>query len=171
MAVQDNVAMETEHSFARANPGLQDEAGEDYRQLTELLAADGYRLARRYFTWRRVEAGRELLRSDETRDLVVMIVRGKVETLRETEFSGRFFLTGRFGPGSLLGPADFEPGASGRMLVRTLAPTDCLVLTRDDFVRMSREHPELAVRVLARINSQLSERLRNALDRLVKVAF
>jgi len=141
---------------------------EAYRQLTELLSKDGYRLAARYFQWHRVEAGRTLWEENAPQGFLALIVSGKVESLKETEF-GRPFVTGLYSAGTVVGEDGFLSGRPRHATVKAVARSELLTISRDDFERLAQEQPALAVKILACLNSLLSGRLHNAMERLATV--
>ncbi len=141
---------------------------EAYRQLTELLSKDGYRLAARYFQWHRVEAGRMLWEENAAQSFLALIVTGRVESLKETEF-GRPFVTGLYSAGTVIGEDGFLSDEPRHTAVKAVEKSELLTISRNDFEQLAQEQPALAMKILACLNGLLSGRLHNALDRLATV--
>ena len=123
------------------------------------------------FEWRQIEAMVKymsvrkaakdsiLIREGAVESFMCIIISGKVRIEKEDENGSKKFIT-YVGPGQILGELslnDEEPRSASAVAAEDVT---FLMLTRDDFDRMSTEMPLLAVKLLLRIIKGLGERLR-----------
>lgn len=112
---------------------------------------------------RRMAAGATILRQSEEPGSVVIVREGQVALVRRAR--GRNLLLNVLGPGDVL--ADIPLIAHTPMLytARMITPGGVLHLVRDDFVRLVRTHPQIALRWLL----SAAERMERTQRRLVEV--
>jgi len=117
-------------------------------------------LARR-FVQRQFEAGQTMVTQGQGGEGFFLIVSGKAEAVRERG-DGTQAVVNTFGPMDFFGElALLDDGLRTASVVATEA-TQCLVLTRWDFLALLREDAEMAVAVL----QELARRFRRVLDAL-----
>lgn len=139
------------------------------KQLADILAHGFYPLVREYLSFREVGAEDTLWREGERGQALVLILSGKVETLKETEFPGRPFVTGLYGVGSIVGGDGFLGDWPCNTTVRALEPSEVLVLTREKFEQLEARHPAVANLILKWMLNAISSRLHNAEERLATI--
>lgn len=113
------------------------------------------------------QPGHVLFREGMPGDALYVLIRGLVETRKDdgthqaaviaTESGGR-----AIGEMALI---DGEPRSASCVVAE---PSTLLVLTRDNFKRLTKQHPALALRVTLRIARLMSRRLRSTSGRLVE---
>ncbi len=118
------------------------------------------RLAKR-FVEREFAAGTQIVTQGQGGEGLFILYSGKVEVIRERS-DGEKVVVNQMGVGDFLGElALLDSGVRTATAVATEV-TNCLVLTRWDFVSVVKEDPEMALSIL----EELARRFRQALDRL-----
>jgi CRP-like cAMP-binding protein len=140
-----------------------------FRPLAETLSAEGLEILTGYMEPRRVAAGIELWREGDSGSYLAFILSGKLELLKSTEFPGRPIVLGLFSGGSLLGEDSFLDNQARQGTVKTLEPTELLILQRENFEILTGEQPALANLILKWLMNLLSARLRNTQGRLAAI--
>jgi CRP/FNR family cyclic AMP-dependent transcriptional regulator len=116
------------------------------------------RLAKR-FVQRKYAAGEAIVTQDKGGEGFFIVVSGQAEAIRERA-DGTRVVVNTFGPTDFLGElALLDEGPRTASVVTTEA-TECLVLTRWDFLGVLREDVDMAITVL----EELARRFRMALD-------
>jgi CRP/FNR family cyclic AMP-dependent transcriptional regulator len=116
------------------------------------------RLAKR-FVQRKYAAGEAIVTQDQGGEGFFVVVSGRAEAIRERA-DGTRVVVNTFGPTDFLGElALLDEGPRTASVVTTEA-TECLVLTRWDFLGVLREDVDMAITVL----EELARRFRMALD-------
>ena len=116
------------------------------------------RLAKR-FVQRKYAAGEAIVTQDKGGEGFFVVVSGQAEAIRERA-DGTRVVVNTFGPTDFLGElALLDEGPRTASVVTTEA-TECLVLTRWDFLGVLREDVDMAVTIL----EELARRFRMALD-------
>ena len=111
---------------------------------------------------RQYEAGQAMVTQDQGGEGIFIIVSGKAEAVRERS-DGAKIVVNTFGPTDYFGElALLDDGLRTASVIAT-EPTQCLVLTRWDFLTALREsNVEMAITIL----EELAKRFRRALDSL-----
>ena len=116
------------------------------------------RLAKR-FVQRKYAAGGAIVTQDQGGEGFFVVVSGQAEAIRERA-DGTRVVVNTFGPTDFLGElALLDEGPRTASVVTTEA-TECLVLTRWDFLGVLREDVDMAITIL----EELARRFRMALD-------
>jgi type IV pilus assembly protein PilB len=102
-----------------------------------------------------------IVREGSAGDAAFVILAGLVAVRRRDPDSGIEFLLSELGPGQMFGEMALLTKKPRAASVTALAPTTCAMLSRDDFERVMREHPEVALGVAA----AFAERLDRANER------
>lgn len=118
---------------------------------------------------RKVAAGEVLWREGDTCDCLAFIVSGRLEIRKQTEFPGKDVIVGIYGKGSIVGELCLLSGHERFVTVAALEDADLLLLSRENFQRLTREAPELAVRLLQGVLLAVSTRLGKSFERLASV--
>ncbi len=139
------------------------------RQLMEILSPGCYPVLSRYLEYRRQKEGSELWREGDGGNYLALILSGRLEQLKETEFPGRPFVLGLFSAGSMVGEDSFLDDQPRQGTVRVLEETELLILSRESFERLDREQPALANQLLKWFLNLLSARLRSTQGRLAMI--
>jgi len=118
---------------------------------------------------RSVRAGEVLWREGDECGFLAFIVSGRLEIRKQTEFPDKDVIVGIYAKGSIVGELCILGGQSRPVTVAAMEDADLLVLTRDSFASLRREHPELAVRVLEGMLLTVSTRLSKSFERLASI--
>jgi CRP-like cAMP-binding protein len=110
---------------------------------------------------RKYKAGETIVKEGEQAVAFFMVTNGKVEAITGGG-NKKSVVLATLGPGSVFGEMALLDGMPRANTVKAVTDTDCLVLSRWDFVAELRTNPHIAVAMLP----ILSKRLRDADDRL-----
>ena len=139
------------------------------RQVTELLTQKRYPALNHYLEYQRYKAGCELWREGDSGNYLTLILTGKLELLKETEFPGRPFVLGMFSAGSVVGEDCFLGEKPRQGTIRVLEECETLNLSRENFEKLNQEEPLLANLILKWLLNLLSSRLHNTQGRLAAI--
>jgi len=118
---------------------------------------------------RSVKAGEVLWREGDSCGYLAFIVSGRLEIRKQTEFPGKDVIVGIYSKGSIVGELCILGGRKRPVTVAVMEDADLLVLSRENFQRLRREHSELAVRVLEGMLLTVSTRLSKSFERLATI--
>ena len=106
---------------------------------------------------RAIKAGEVIIKEGDQAAGFFVISAGKVEVVRGVD-SGDVQVLNALGPGDFFGEMALFEGFPRNATVRATEDTECLAMTRWDFMAEMKNHPEIAVSMLP----VLVRRLRNA---------
>jgi CRP/FNR family transcriptional regulator len=115
---------------------------------------------------RRFDAGDAVFREGDESDTCYVVRSGHVRAVREHQ-DGRSITLARFGPGDIFGELAMFDNESRSATIETLEPTEVIAILGGDMRRLLREHPDIAVKLLA----ALGRRLRETNERLARQSF
>lgn len=121
-----------------------------------------------YFECRQVPAGQYLWKENAPGNHVALIINGRVEVTKQTEFKGNV-VVGIYSRGASIGElslVDDSPRSESALAVDAV---DLIFLTRDSFQRLIGEHPATAVRLLEGLLMTVSRRLKKSFERLTAI--
>jgi CRP/FNR family cyclic AMP-dependent transcriptional regulator len=104
---------------------------------------------------RHYKKGETIVKEDEQAVAFFMVIKGKVEVTRGSGAKKRKL--NELGPGGVFGEMALLDGGPRVATVRALEDTDCLVLSRWDFVAELRTNPQIAVAMLPVLSRRLRE--------------
>ena len=107
----------------------------------------------------RADAGEMIIREGEVDDYLILIVEGRVEIAKSDSQGERRPMT-VVGPGATLGEMSMIDGEPRFATCVALEPTTFAVLSRDSMVRIIIEEPGLGSKMLIKLVTLLSQRLR-----------
>ena len=113
------------------------------------------------FVERRYAAGQEMVTQGQGGEGFFLLVSGRAEAIR-TRADGEKVMVNSFGPADFFGELALLDEGIRTATVTATEPTECLVLTRWDFLSILKEDAQMAVTIL----QELARRFRMALDRL-----
>jgi CRP/FNR family transcriptional regulator len=111
-------------------------------------------------------AGQAVFREGDLSDTCYVVRSGHVRAVRE-HTDGRTITLATLGPGEIFGELAIFDEERRSATVETLEPTEVVAILAGDMRRMLREHPDIAVKLLA----ALSRRLRETNERLTRQSF
>lgn len=115
---------------------------------------------------RRFGQGDVVFREGDESNTCYIMRRGRTRAVRE-HTDGRSITLANFGPGDIFGELAMFDNERRSATIETLEPTEVLAILGGDMRRLMREHPEIAVKLLA----ALARRLRETNERLARQSF
>jgi CRP-like cAMP-binding protein len=115
---------------------------------------------------RRFEANETVFREGDQSDTCYIVRSGHARAVREHQ-DGRSITLARFGPGDIFGELAMFDDEKRSATVETLERTEAIAILGGDMRRLLREHPDIAVKLLA----ALGRRLRETNERLARQSF
>ena len=114
----------------------------------------------------RAEAGQMIIREGDVDDYMLLIIQGRVEIVK-TDSHGHLQPMTTVGPGATLGEMSMIDGEPRFATCMGLEPTTFAVLSRDSMVQIILEEPSLGAKVLVKLVTLLSQRLRQTSSNLL----
>ena len=127
---------------------------EDIKQLAE------------YMGLYRAQVGETIIREGDNGDFMLLIVRGEVDILKRGLNREQTHMTA-VGPGMTIGEMSMIDGEPRFASCRTTQPTTFAVLTRDAMAKIILEQPALGSKILVKLVTMLSSRLRQTSAKLL----
>src|SRR5437764_3144680 len=115
---------------------------------------------------RRFEAGQVVFREGDESDTCYVVRSGHARAVREHS-GGRSITLANFGPGDIFGELAMFDDERRSATVETLESTEVIAILGGDMRRLLREHPDIAVKLVA----ALGRRLRETNERLTRQSF
>jgi CRP/FNR family transcriptional regulator len=115
---------------------------------------------------RRFDAGEVVFREGDESDTCYIVRSGHVRAVREHQ-DGRSITLAQFGPGDIFGELAMFDNESRSATVEAIDKTEVIAILGGDMRRLLREHPDIAVKLLA----ALGRRLRETNERLARQSF
>ena len=115
---------------------------------------------------RRFAATEVVFREGDESNTCYIVRSGKARAIR-AHTDGRSITLANFGPGDIFGELAMFDNERRSATVETLAPTEVVAILGGDMRRLMREHPEIAVKLIA----ALAQRLRDTNERLARQSF
>ncbi|MFZ2282114.1 MAG: cyclic nucleotide-binding domain-containing protein [Prosthecobacter sp.] len=139
--------------------------------LTPLLAnfnANELSLLSSFGDSRSYQPGDVVIRQGDENDHLYLVLKGKLEVLQEVD--GADQVVAVLEAGDSLGEVSiFDPGPASAT-VRAGSEAEVWLITRDSLERLHTANPKVAYRLLTRITTCLSKRMRDMNDKLVDLA-
>jgi CRP-like cAMP-binding protein len=107
----------------------------------------------------RANTGELIIREGEVDDYLILIIEGRVE-ISKSDSQGESHPMTAVGPGATLGEMSMIDGEPRFANCVALEPTTFAVLSRDNMVRIIIEEPALGSKILIKLVTLLSQRLR-----------
>jgi CRP/FNR family transcriptional regulator len=115
---------------------------------------------------RRYASGDVVFREGDESNTCYVVRSGRARAVREHS-DGRSITLANFGPGDIFGELAMFDNERRSATIETLEPTEVVAILGGDMRRLMREHPEIAVKLLA----ALARRLRETNERLARQSF
>ncbi len=115
---------------------------------------------------RQFAAGEVVFREGDESDTCYVVRSGHARAIREHQ-DGRSITLARFGPGDIFGELAMFDDEKRSATVEALEPTEAIAILGGDMRRLLREHPDIAVKLIAAI----ARRLRETNERLARQSF
>ena len=114
----------------------------------------------------RAQPGETIIREGDNGDFMLLIVRGEVDILKKGFAREQQHMTS-VGPGMTIGEMSMIDGEPRFATCRTTQPTTFAVLTRDAMAKIILEQPSLGSKILVKLVTMLSARLRQTSAKLM----
>ena len=114
----------------------------------------------------RSESGQMIIREGDIDDYMMLIIQGRVEIVK-TDSHGNLQPMTTVGPGATLGEMSMIDGEPRFATCMALEPTTFAALSRDSMVQIILEEPSLGAKVLVKLVTLLSQRLRQTSSNLL----
>lgn len=98
-----------------------------------------------------------------------LVLEGKMEISRPTEFPERRVVMGILGPGAIVGETSFFGGEEFTLVTRAMEPSRILFIGREAFTRLAEENPGVHQKLLFAALRALSIRLFKSYERISSV--
>jgi CRP/FNR family transcriptional regulator len=115
---------------------------------------------------RRFGAGEVVFREGDESDTCYVVRSGHVRAIREHP-DGRSITLARFGPGDIFGELAMFDNERRSATIEAIEQTEAIAILGGDMRRLLREHPDIAVKLIA----ALGRRLRETNERLTRQSF
>jgi len=115
----------------------------------------------------RAEPGNMIIREGDVDDYMLLIIQGKVDIVK-TDKRGVIQAMTSVGPGMTLGEMSMIDGEPRFATCIATEQTTVAVLHRDDMAKIILDHPSLGSKILVKLVSMLSGRLRQTSARLLQ---
>jgi glutaminase len=157
-ACEEAILADTPHLPARPVGVL---ALEDCELFAD-LAPEELAIVRSHAQSRSFTPGETVIQSGSAADELLVLVSGSVEISLPIQSSRRRQRLDVLSAGMSFGEMAFIDGATRSADVLALETSECLVMRRDWFDDLARDHPALKIKILQQLARQLSSRLRQA---------
>jgi CRP-like cAMP-binding protein len=115
----------------------------------------------------RAAGGETIIREDDGGDFMLLIIDGSVDIFKRNQRGGQQHMTVA-GPGMTLGEMSMIDGEPRFATCVATERTTIAVLHRDDMAKIILDHPSLGSKILVKLVSMLSGRLRQTSARLLQ---
>ena len=154
--IADNAAIAEElGSLLGRAPLFSDFSREDIRTLAEYMGVY------------RAQTGDTIIREGDVGDFMLLIVRGEVDILKRGFQREQQHMT-TVGAGTTIGEMSMIDGEPRFATCRTTMSTTFGVLTRDNMAKIILEQPQLGSKILVKLVTMLSARLRQTSAKLMR---
>ncbi len=137
--------------------------------LVPLLSKDDAAALAPYFSARTLASGESLWQEGDTGRLAAVILSGRFEEKKTTEFAGKQFVVGVYGPGALLGESSLLGDFGSPLSAVCLTDGRLLSISKERFAALQEENPRLALQLLKAANRSLAIKLGKAFERLAAI--
>jgi CRP/FNR family transcriptional regulator, cyclic AMP receptor protein len=135
-------------------------------ELFSTLSSEELESVARVAVPRAFAAGQLVFKEGDEGTACYVVRTGRARALRQ-HADGRSITLAHFGPGEIFGEMAMFDGERRSATVETVEPTDVIAILSDDMHRLIREHPDIAIKLIAGLGS----RLRRTNDRLAQQSF
>jgi CRP/FNR family transcriptional regulator, cyclic AMP receptor protein len=115
----------------------------------------------------RAQPGETIIREGDVGDFMLLIVRGEVDILKQGHHREQQHMTS-VGAGTTIGEMSMIDGEPRFATCRTTQATTFGVLTRDNMAKIVLEQPQLGSKILVKLVTMLSARLRQTSSKLMR---
>jgi len=169
---ETNEAVEYAEDRLLAEAGIESERGQRVKlaqcELLQGLDPEAQAALQRAFRIVRIDKGKAVFRAGEHGDALFVLLSGEVEIWLRAPDGARMRLA-VYPPGASFGELSFlEPGPRAADAIAT-TPSELAKLSREDFDRFAKQHPDAAQQLLLRMARDLAENLRQTDQALLRL--
>lgn len=122
-----------------------------------------------FFQHKTFKAGEVLWEEGSPCGYTAFIISGRVQVKKRTEFKGNQVVLGVYNKGAYVGTLCLLDGSPRAVTAEALDDVCVIVITRKNFDKLSKSHPEIATAIMKGMMLAISKRLKKSFDRLVAV--
>ncbi len=122
-----------------------------------------------YLDYRRLAEDEVLWEEKQPARYLGLLLAGRLEIKKDTEFPGKQVVVGVYGPGAVVGELSFFDGAPRAVTVVALEQAELATLSRDRFSALEAQHPDVAAALGRGVLLSLASRLKQAYERLAAI--
>lgn len=120
-----------------------------------------------YLQCYQLKAGVTVFKEGQPGNYMCLLVSGRIEILKDTHAGEHIHLV-EVSPGKAFGEMSIIDGEPRSATCRAVVDSELLLLTKDNYLRILKERPALAVQIVNRLSKLMSQRLRAVGGRLVE---
>lgn len=122
-----------------------------------------------YLDYRRLAEGEVLWEEKQPSRYLALLLAGRLEIKKDTEFPGKQVVVGVYGPGAVVGELSFFDGTPRAVTVVALEQAELATLSRERFSSLEAQHPDVAAALSRGVLLALASRLKQAYERLAAI--
>jgi CRP/FNR family cyclic AMP-dependent transcriptional regulator len=141
----------------------------DKLQVFQLLSDEELSTIIPYFELLKCPAGTMLFNEGDPGDFFAIVLSGKLEVTKQTEFKGKSIVLAVLGKGSFTGELAMLDEQVRSATVVSPVDSELFVLKRDTLNQFMHEHPHVGIKILKGIVRTMSIRLRKSVERMATI--
>ncbi len=138
--------------------------------LFNLLSDEDVGLILPYFEMKQCSKGSVLFNEGDRGDYIGIIVTGRLDVKKETEFKGKQLIIASLKEGSFVGEMSLvnenEPRSA---TVKASEDSELIILKRESLDALNEKYPTIGIKILKGLNQVLAVRLRKAVERMASI--
>ena len=142
---------------------------EEEEGVFSFLCEDDCKKLSKFFEQKTFAAGEKLWAENDPSDYSAIIVSGRVEVKKETEFKGNKIAVGTYTRGAIVGELCILDNSPRAVTAEAYEDVSILKISKTNFDKLIEEYPELGALLLKGMFFSVSKRLKACYDRLVAV--
>ena len=145
-------------------------SNKDQLILFNLLSDEDVELVLTYLEMKRCAQGSVLFNEGDSGDYIGIIVSGKLDVKKQTEFKGSQLIIASLKEGSFVGEMSLvnenEPRSA---TVEASEDSELIILKKESLDALNEKHPTIGIKILKGLNQVLAVRLRKTVERLTSI--
>lgn len=141
----------------------------DKLQVFRLLTGDELDKVIPYFKLVKYPKGTTLFKEGDLGDYFGIVLSGKLEVKKQTEFKDKTVVLALLGKGSFTGELSMLDGQVRSAAVVALEDSELFILKRDALDEFMEKHPHIGIKILKGIVKTMSIRLRRSVERMAAI--
>jgi CRP-like cAMP-binding protein len=133
------------------------------------LCTDEFRKLSGFFKQKNVVAGEKLWAEKDPCDYTAIIVSGRVEVMKATEFGGQRVAVGIYSRGAIIGELCILDNSPREVTAVALEDVSIILITKNNFDKLIDEYPKLGAQLMKGMLFSVSKRLNGCYNRLVSL--